>query len=212
MSIRTQGLCFDYDGKEVLRDVDLAIRSGERVGIVGVSGGGKSTLLKLLAGLYTPARGTVEVQGQSSPQLIRRKVAMVMQNAPLFPASIRDNITCGHPMSDDTIARACRAAQLTGWLESLPVGLDTFVGERGGNVSGGQAQRIAIARAIAREAPVILLDEATSALDERTGAAVLLALEELTADKTVVSVSHRPEALDGYHRVLRLEEGRLHDA
>lgn len=212
MSIHVQGLCFSYDGKEVLHDIDLIIRPGERVGIIGLSGGGKSTLLKLLSGLYAPQRGIVEVAGEREPRGIRRQVAMVQQSAPLFTASIRDNITCGHPIADSAIAAACAAAQLEQWIVSLPDGLDTFVGERGGSVSGGQAQRIAIARAIAKDAPVVLLDEATSALDADTGSAVLQGLERLSAGKTVVSVSHRLEALAGYHRVLRLEGGRLLDA
>ena len=212
MSIYVQGLNFAYDGKEVLRDIDLTIHPGERVGIIGVSGGGKSTLLKLLAGLYVPQQGSIEVAGERESRQIRRQVAMVLQSAPLFAASIRDNITCGHTIPDSAITAACAAAQLEQWLASLPQGLDTFVGERGGGVSGGQAQRIAIARAIAKDAPVVLLDEATSALDAGTGKAVLQSLERLSAGKTVVSVSHRPEALTGCHRVLRLEGGRLLDA
>jgi len=137
---------------------------------------------------------------------------MVMQNPMLFPASIKDNIACGHSMSDEEIRRACEAAQLSDWIATLPDGIDTFVGERGGRVSGGQAQRIAIARAIAKDAPVVLLDEATSALDGDTSYAVLSALESLTKGKTVVSVSHRPEALAWCNRIYRLEGGQLYDA
>jgi ATP-binding cassette subfamily B protein/subfamily B ATP-binding cassette protein MsbA len=108
------------------------------------------------------------------------------------------------------IRDACDAAQLTEWISSLPEGLDSFVGERGGKVSGGQAQRIAIARAIAKNAPVILLDEPTSALDNETGAAVIEALANLTRGKTVLHVSHRPETLIGCDRILRLEGGRFY--
>lgn len=179
---------------------------------MGVSGCGKSTLLKLLAGLYSARDGIVEVQGLRRPEDIRKNVSMVMQNIMLFPGSIRDNITCGHPMSDEEIRQACDAAQLSGWIAALPDGIDTFVGERGGRVSGGQAQRIAIARAIAKNAPVVLLDEATSALDGDTSMAVLSALESLTKGKTVVSVSHRTEALAGCSRIFMLEGGRLYSA
>jgi len=149
------------------------------------------------------ARSSAERRGQ---------VAMVMQNASLFSATIRDNITCGHAMDESIIRSACDAAQLTEWIDTLPEKLDTFVGERGGKVSGGQAQRIAIARAMAKRAPVVLLDEPTSALDNDTGEAVLTALNRLSEGKTVLHVSHRLETLKDCDRVLRLEGGRLYDA
>jgi len=210
MSILVKNLTFSYDGKEVLHDINLDVRTGESIGIIGVSGGGKSTLLKLLSGLYTPQSGVVEVQGEQSPVDIRRNVAMVMQNATLFPASIKDNISCGHDMGEKNIIRACEAAHLSEWISGLPEGIDTFVGERGGKVSGGQAQRIAIARAIAKNAPVVLLDEATSALDIETCAVVAAALDNLMKGKTVVNVSHRLEMLANCDRVYRLEGGRLY--
>lgn len=211
MSIYIENLTFAYGKNLVLNNINLAVETGESIGIIGMSGSGKSTLMKLLAGLYSAQRGIIEVHGACTPKDIRKNVAMVMQNAMLFPASIRENITCGHPMSDEKIWQACEAAQLTGWISLLPDKLDTFVGERGGKVSGGQAQRIAIARAIAKDAPVVLLDEATSALDDDTCNAVLSALKRLTKGKTVVSVSHRPEALTGCSRILRLEGGRLYN-
>ena len=210
MSVIIENLNFSYGEKCVLHDINLTIQTGEAVGIVGVSGGGKSTLLKLVSGLYDVQRGTISVMGALSSADRRRNVAMVMQSASLFPASIRDNITCGHEMSEDDIRRACDAAQLHDWIATLPEGLDTFVGERGGKVSGGQAQRIAIARAIAKDAPVILLDEPTSALDSGTSSALLMALNELTKGRTVLHVSHRPEMLSGCDRVLRLTGGRFH--
>jgi ATP-binding cassette subfamily B protein/subfamily B ATP-binding cassette protein MsbA len=212
LGILVENLSFGYGGNMILQDISMNVGTGEYVGIVGVSGCGKSTLLKLLAGLYPAMTGIVEVEGKHRPEDIRRQVAMVMQDPMLFPASIRDNITCGHEMSPDTIMQACRAAQLTDWIAELPDGIDTFVGERGGKVSGGQAQRIAIARAIAKDAPVILLDEATSALDDGTSSAVLAAIESLTRGKTVVSVSHQPRALEGCSRIYRLEGGRLNDS
>ena len=210
MSIQVENLSFAYGSNQVLSDINLTVGAGQKIGIMGVSGGGKTTLLKLLSGLYSVQSGIVTIQGMRKPEDIRKQVAMVMQSAMLLPASIKDNITCGHPVSDDAIKEACDAAQLKDWIATLPEGMDTFVGERGGKVSGGQAQRIAIARAIVKSAPVILLDEATSALDGETSRAVLDALERLTAGKTVVSVNHRPEALIGYDRVYRLEGGRLY--
>ena len=212
MSIYVENVYFSYGDNRVLNDINLKVQTGESIGIIGVSGGGKTTLLKLLSGLYMVQEGIIDVHGARRPEDIRRNVSLVMQNSLLFPASIRDNITCGHPMSDNKIREACDAAQLTDWIASLPEGLDTFVGERGGKVSGGQAQRISIARAIAKDAPVILLDEATSALDNDTGSAVVSALRNLTKGKTVVSVSHKPETLIGCARIYRLEGGRLIDA
>jgi len=210
MSIIIEDLSFSYAGKQVLDNIHLSVQTGESVGIVGISGGGKSTLLKLVSGLYDVQQGRILVMGAWDSADRRKNVAMVMQSAGLFPASIRDNITCGHDINENDIRRACDAAQLTEWVGTLPDGLDTFVGERGGKVSGGQAQRIAIARAIAKNAYVVLLDEPTSALDNDTSAAVIAALEGLTKGKTVLHVSHRPEILTGCDRIFRLEGGRLY--
>lgn len=210
MGITIENLSFSYDGKQVLNHINLAIKPGETIGIVGVSGSGKSTLLKLISGLYDVQDGKILVMGAQSSMERRKNVAMVMQNTSLFPASIRDNITCGHEMSEGDIFYACDAAQLTDWITALPLGLDTFVGERGTKVSGGQAQRIAIARAIAKKSSVVLLDEPTSALDNNTSGAVIEALERLTRGKTVIHISHNPKTLTGCDRVLRLEGGHLY--
>ena len=129
----------------------------------------------------------------------------------VYKRQVRENISCGHEMSEDKIRSACEAARLMEWLKTMPEGLDTFVGERGLGVSGGQAQRIAIARAIARDAPVFLLDEATSALDGDTSGDLLSNLEEITRGKTVVHVAHRPEVLKACSKIWRLEGGRLYD-
>lgn len=210
MKIVIDNLKFSYGGKRVLDNINLTIKSGETVGIVGVSGGGKSTLLKLISGLYEVQNGSIDIGGSQSSAGRRRNVAMVMQNAMLFPASIRDNISCGHAMEDAVLYHACELAQLSGWISGLPDGLDTSVGERGSQVSGGQAQRIAIARAIAKNAPVVLLDEPTSALDGGTGTAVMNALTGLIKGRTVLHVSHQMERLSDCSRILRLEGGHLH--
>jgi len=210
MNISISNLSFSYGEKQVLKNIDLLIESNEAVGIVGMSGGGKSTLLKLISGLYNVQRGSIAIGNAHTSPERRKNVAMVMQNAMLFPASIRDNISCGHDIDETQIRHACDMAQLSDWIYSLPDGIDTFVGERGGQVSGGQAQRIAIARAIAKNAPVVLLDEPTSALDGDTSIAVMSALASLTKGKTVVHISHQIEMLAKYDRVLRLEEGRLY--
>ena len=209
--ISIENLSFAYGDKRVLDNINLTVERGENVGIAGASGGGKSSLIKVIAGLYEIYGGCIAIDGEQSPSRRRKLTAVVLQNAVLFPSSIRENITCGHTMPDTVIERACEAAQLMDWISSLPGGLDTYIGERGGRVSGGQAQRIAIARAIAKDAPAILLDEPTSALDIETGAALMAAIAALAKGKTVLHVSHQTDMLKGCDRILRLEGGRLID-
>lgn len=211
MSILLQEVSFGYGEKRILDRITLQVREKEHIGILGGSGNGKSTLLKILAGLYEVKEGRCTVEGENRPEQIRRQVALVMQTPCLLPMSIRDNITCGHPMSEEKLWNAVCAAQLEEWVNRLPEGLDSFVGERGGSISGGQAQRIAIARAIAKDAPVILLDEPTSALDDKTSVALLRAMERLTEGKTVIHVTHREESLQNYDRILVLKGGKLFD-
>lgn len=209
MSVLLREISFCYGEKKILDRISLTVREKEHIGILGVSGSGKSTLLKILAGLYPVKEGRCEVAGENSPEGIRKQVAVVMQTPGLFPLSIRENITCGHPISEENVWAAVRAAQLEEWVRELPNGLDSLVGERGGNLSGGQAQRIAIARAIAKDAPVVLLDEPTSALDGETADALLRAMERLTEGKTVIHVTHREETIQNYDRILVLKEGKL---
>ncbi len=209
MGIILENVSFSYGDRKILSEVCLQIKKGENIGIVGESGCGKTTLLKLLAGLYENQTGILKVAGESEPEEIRKKVAMVLQTGFLFPASIRDNITCGHYYCEDIVLEACKAAQLMDWIDTLENGLDTFVGERGNKVSGGQAQRIAIARAIIKEAPVVLLDEVTSALDEKTEDSLMEALNQLVVGKTVIHVSHRKKILQNCERIYRMEDGRL---
>ena len=211
MEILLKKATFTYGEKIILDEISLSVKKQEHIGILGSSGGGKSTLLKIIAGLYEVTKGTCIVAGYEDIDSIRKQVAVVMQNTSLFPMSIRDNITCGHSMSDERISEAIKAAQLESWICSLPDGLDSYVGERAGKVSGGQAQRIAIARAIAKDAPVILLDEPTSALDEETVGAVMLALQNLTKGKTVVHVTHRADTLWDCDCIYELRGGKLYD-
>ena len=218
MGIQMEGVNFSYGNKRVLTDINLNVHTGGHIGIIGSSGCGKSTLLKLISGLYPSQHGYLEVEGTTNPIEIRRYIALVMQNSVLLPASIKENITCGHPLNNEIIKQACDTAMLTEWMATLPDGIDTYVGERNSKVSGGQAQRIAIARALAKvismtsikeNAPILLLDEATSALDSDTSYAVLKALKAVTKDMTVITVTHRPETLIDINQWYRLEEGRL---
>ncbi len=204
-----ENISFSYENHVVIKNLSLRAQPGEHIGIVGNSGCGKSTLLKILAGLYEPDCGTAVIAGEHFPERIRKQVALVMQNNSLFPLSIRDNITCGHNISEELVWSACQNASLTKWIETLPDGLDTNVGERGNQVSGGQAQRIQIARALCKNAPVILLDEPVSALDQDTGYCVLDTLRKLTDGRTVIHVTHHRETLDDSYTIYRMEGGRM---
>lgn len=208
-AVYLDNISFSYEGDTVINDLSLKVRPGEHIGIVGDSGCGKSTLLKILSGLYEPDCGKIVIAGEYLPEKIRAQAALVMQNNSLFPLSIRDNITCGHNISEETVWVACQNASLVKWIKSLPDGLNTNVGERGNQVSGGQAQRIQIARALCKNAPIILLDEPISALDQDTGQSVLNALNELMIGRTVIHVTHHRETLDDSYTVYRMEGGKL---
>ena len=208
-AICLDNISFSYEDNIVIKNLSLKVRPNEHIGIIGDSGCGKSTILKLLAGLYEPDCGKLIIAGESIPQRIREQVALVMQHNCLFPLSIRDNITCGHNIPEKNILTACENASLTQWITSLPKGLDTNVGERGNQVSGGQAQRIQIARALCKNAPIVLLDEPISALDKDTGHSVLSALNKLMAGKTVIHVTHHPETLDSSYTIYRMKGGKL---
>lgn len=198
--IKITNLSYFYGEKIVLKNINLTVQDGEKIGIIGQSGSGKSTLIKLISGLYKVQNGSIQVDG---------KTAVVMQSLNLFPLTIRENITCGHKIDDEKIAQAVKIAQLEEWINTLPQGLDTFVGVRGGNVSGGQAQRISIARAIALDAPNLILDEATSALDQNTSEKLIKSMSGWWKNKTVISIAHRKEALEFCSKIYRMEEGEL---
>lgn len=193
-------LSYAYGEKLVLKNVNLTVSKGEKIGIVGESGSGKSTLIKLISELYKVQSGTLKVDGT---------VAVVMQSQSLFPLTIRENITCGHQIAEEKIMQAVQIAQLDEWIKTLPEGLETFAGVRGGNFSGGQAQRISIARALVRNSDILILDEATSALDNETAAKLMTALDGWWNEKTVISIAHRPEALQFCQKLYKLENGGL---
>lgn len=204
--ISLQDVSFKYENITVFEDISLNVEKGEKIGIVGESGCGKSTLLKIMAGLYKPTSGKVFVDGEVEPAGIIKKVSIVMQSPMLLPMTILENITMGHEYSKQWINHVCEAANLSKWIESLPEGINTYLGDRSDELSGGQAQRVAIARAMCKDSSVLLLDEPTSALDEDNTASVLEALKLNFADKTVVHVTHRPEHLTGYDRIINMKE------
>lgn len=211
MVIYGENLSFSYKEKEILTDINFAIKKGERVGIVGESGSGKSTFLRLLAGLLSPTGGVVSVAGETSAEGIIKKISMVMQDAMLMPLTIKENITLGKDVPASRIEEVIKAAKLDKWIDSLECGIDTYLGDRANEISGGQAQRIAIARAMLKDADIILLDEPTSSLDKETTTEVLEALDRLMEGKTVVHVTHHPDLLKGYDRIITVKEGRFYE-
>ena len=190
-----QNITFSYKDRIILDNQSFSFKKGEHIGIIGESGSGKSTFLKLLAGLLTPSSGTLEVDSESDPAKIMKKISMVMQDAMIMPLTIRENIALGKEIKKERMDEIIKATRLDLWTDSLPEGIDTYLGERADELSGGQAQRIAIARAIAKDADIILLDEPTSSLDKDTIKDVMEALETLTDEKTVIHVTHQTELL-----------------
>ncbi|MFI6732235.1 thiol reductant ABC exporter subunit CydD [Nonomuraea sp. NPDC050451] len=214
--IRLENVTVRYPGRDVaaLEDVSLTISPGERVALVGESGGGKSTLLHLVLGFVQPSQGRVLVDGTDLRELDlgswRARLAFVAQRPHLFATSVAGNIRLGAPAASlDEVRRAAAAAHAD-FVEALPQGFDTVVGERGANLSAGQRQRIALARAFCRPAAsVLLLDEPTARLDGRSEAAVVAATADLAQGRTAVIVAHRPAMIDLADRVIRVHEGRV---
>lgn len=207
--IKLENVSFKYENTSIFENLTLSVKDGEKVGIIGESGSGKSTLLKILAGLNKPTSGEIDVDGEKSPEGIIKKVSVVMQSPMLLPLSILENITMGHEYEDSKIEKIIEAANLKKWTDTLPEGLNTYLGDRADELSGGQAQRIAIARAMFKDANILLLDEPTSALDGENAASVLEAIDHFTSDKTVIHVTHRREHLEGYDRILTMKDGKL---
>ncbi len=207
--IELKDVSFSYDSKLIINNLSLNIKKGDKIGIMGESGCGKSTLLRLMAGLYRTDKGTVTVDGESDPQDISRKVSVVMQSPMLLPLSIYDNITMGHKYPDSHVEKVVKMARLSSWIETLPEGIHTYLGDRADELSGGQAQRIAIARAMCKNSEVLLLDEPASALDSENSASVLEAIMEYATDKTVVHVTHQAKHLEGYTKIYVLRNGEL---
>ncbi len=199
------------DGPDVLRDLSFRLNHGEHVALVGTSGIGKSTVSALIQAHLRQRQGRVQVAGldvaTADPAEIRRRIAVVEQKTFLFVGSIRDNLLIANPAAtDDDLWRALEVAGLTADIEAMPAGLDTAVGERGLLISGGQAQRLAIARAALRDSDIIILDEPTSQVDLASEAHIVAALARLARNRTVLMIAHRPGALLQADRVIDLAE------
>jgi ATP-binding cassette subfamily B protein len=200
----------------VLRGINLRLKPGERVGLVGSTGAGKSTLVSLLLRMYDPTDGEILIDGQNISEVtltsLARAIAYVPQDPVLFHRTLFENIAYGCPTaSRDEVVRAAKLAHCHEFISELPNGYDTYVGERGTKLSGGQRQRVAIARAILKDAPILLLDEATSALDSETEKYIGEALQHLLEGKTVIAVAHRLSTLRDMHRIVVLDQGKVVD-
>ncbi|CAB3770565.1 Putative multidrug export ATP-binding/permease protein [Burkholderia puraquae] len=208
---------FAYPHRRAILDhFDLHIEPGQRVGLIGKSGAGKSTVLALLQRFYDTQDGAVQVDGQDVKTItqdsLRHAIALVPQDISLLHRTIYDNIAYGRPdATRDEVLAAARDARCAEFIEAMPEGYDTIVGDRGVKLSGGQRQRIAIARAILKDAPILLLDEATSALDSASEEAIQSALDRLMVGRTVIAIAHRLSTLRNFDRIIVMNNGKVID-
>ncbi|NLX43664.1 MAG: ABC transporter ATP-binding protein [Chloroflexi bacterium] len=215
LQIQFAGARFGFDGSgDVIQGLDLGVKAGSRVAIVGPSGGGKSTLFRLLLGCYPLREGVLYIQGRPlhawSLEALLQQFAYIPQDCHLYAGSVRENIRYGRPgASHAEVEEAARAANAAGFVRELPAGYDTPVGERGARLSGGQRQRVAIARALLRDAPILLLDEATSALGSESAGLVQAALERFMAGRTTLAIAHRLSSIENADRICVIAEGRV---
>ena len=214
-AIAFQSVSFGYaQDRDVLRDLDLRIDPNQIVGLVGGTGAGKSTLLSLVPRFYDPNKGSITLDGRDLREItkktLRAQIAIVLQDTLLFSTTVRENIAYGRPeATEEEIVDAARRAQADEFIRQLPDGYASLVGERGGHLSVGQRQRIGIARAFLKDAPVLLLDEPTSALDPTTESAIMDTIKELMRGRTTLIATHRLATIHGLDQIIVLEQGRI---
>jgi len=206
---------FSYDGKcEILKNINLDVRYGEVIALVGTSGGGKSTLVNLIPRFFDVSSGSIRIDGHDirdvTMKSLRSQIAIVSQQTILFNDTVRNNIAYGDPdRPEEEIVAAAKAAHAYEFIQALPNGFDTVVGESGAKLSGGQQQRLSIARALLKNAPILILDEATSALDTQSEREVQKALENLMKNRTTFIIAHRLSTIQKTDRILVMQDGRI---
>lgn len=206
---------FSYvEGKEVLHGVDFDVEPGETIALAGHTGSGKSTLVKLLMRFYDPTAGEIHIDGYPLRELslsyLREQIGLVSQEPFLFNGTVADNIRYGNlQASDEDIRRAAQAANAAGFIEKLPNGYETLIGERGVKLSGGERHRLAIARVFLKDPPIVVLDEATASVDSETELQIKAALRQLMANRTTLIIAHRLSTLEDADRIVVLQEGTL---
>ena len=210
-----EDVTFEYmPGEPVLHDVTFTAREGEKIALVGESGGGKSTIVNLLLGLYPITDGRLEVCGEELSHLdvekLRATTGVVFQEAALFSGSVFENIAYGKPDATlEEVVDVAKRANAHEFIMKFTDGYDTIIGERGLRLSGGQRQRVAVARAMLKDAPLLILDEATSALDTKAERAVQAGLDELMRDRTTIMIAHRLSTIAGVDTIITLRDGRI---
>jgi len=214
-AIAFKSVSFGYaEDRYVLRDVDLRIDPNQIVGLVGGTGAGKSTLLSLVPRFYDPTTGSIALNGRDLREITKRtlraQIAIVLQDTLLFSTTVRENIAYGRPdATEQEIIDAARRAQADDFIRQLPNGYTSLVGERGGHLSVGQRQRIGIARAFLKNAPILLLDEPTSALDPATESAIMDTIKELMRGRTTLIATHRLATIHSLDQIIVLQHGRI---
>src|SRR5437764_4112685 len=214
-AIAFQSVNFGYAGdRHVLRDIDLRIDPNQIIGLVGGTGAGKSTLLSLVPRFYDPTTGSIRLDGcdirQITKKSLRAQIAIVLQDTLLFSTTVRENIAYGRPdATEEEIIEAARRAQADEFIRQMPQGYGSLVGERGGHLSVGQRQRIGIARAFLKNAPILLLDEPTSALDPSTESAIMDTIKELMRGRTTLIATHRLATIHNLDQIIVVEHGRI---
>jgi ATP-binding cassette subfamily B protein len=214
-AVAFRNVSFAYEnGKPVLRDVSLELSPGMRLGIRGVTGAGKTTLMNLLSRFYDPTEGAILLDGVDLRDYrltdLRRQFAIVLQEPVLFSTTIAENIAYARPnATPDQVIRAAQAAHAHDFISQLPAGYETLVGERGMRLSGGERQRISLARAFLKDAPILILDEPTSSVDVKTEALIMQAMEELMRGRTSIMIAHRLSTLGHCDSILEIEDGRV---
>jgi subfamily B ATP-binding cassette protein MsbA len=213
-TIELRNVSFQYEDDLVLKGIDLTVRTGETIAIVGKSGGGKTTLVNLIPRFYDVTGGTITIGGvdlrDTTTASLRSHLAIVTQQTILFNDTVKNNIAYGNPSCTmEEIAHAAKAAQADEFIRALPLGYDTMIGEAGVKLSGGQRQRLSIARALLKNAPILVLDEATSSLDSESEREVQKALDTLMQGRTSFVIAHRLSTIINADRIIVLKSGRI---